>query len=73
MIFKQSSDIASPLASLYYEFYSDYSELKNEIANREDEIQCIVGRDYIEFGKAQQPELWEYADGVDSMAFLTSL
>jgi len=32
-----------------------------------------VGHGHIPFGKAQQPELWDYADGVNTMAFLANL
>jgi hypothetical protein len=33
----------------------------------------MVGRDFIPFGKSQQPELFTYADGVDTMQFLLGL
>nr|MBT4214553.1 acyl-CoA reductase [Bacteroidota bacterium] len=38
-----------------------------------EKIQCVVGHGHIPFGKAQKPALWEYADGVNTMAFLASL
>lgn len=73
MIFKQSSDIASPLATLFYEYYDDYNEIKEHLNQRGEEIQCIVGDDFVPFGKAQKPELWDYADGVDTLSFLNTL
>lgn len=73
ILFKNSEDIASPLATLFYEYYQDYNELLVELSAKENEIQCIVGKGHIDFGKAQLPELWEYADGVDTMKFLTEL
>lgn len=73
LIFKQSDELVSPLATLYYDYYSNYDDLIEELEAKEDQIQCIVGRDQIEFGKAQLPELWEYADGVDTMQFLIGL
>jgi len=33
-------------------------------------IQCVVGKNYLPFGEAQNPTLDQYADGVDTMAFL---
>jgi len=33
----------------------------------------VVGLDYIPFGQAQKPKIDDYADGVDTMKFLTSL
>jgi hypothetical protein len=38
-----------------------------------DKIQAIVGRNYIPFGEAQCPKLTDFADGVDTMEFLTSI
>lgn len=73
MLFKKSTEIASPLATIYYEFYQDYDQLLSDLEVIDDAIQCIVGKDHIAFGKAQSPELWEYADGVDTMKFLTEL
>jgi hypothetical protein len=35
-----------------------------------DSIQCIVSSGGIPFGRAQQPELWDYADGIDTIEFL---
>lgn len=70
LLLKESEDIAAPTASLYFENYNSRDELLEVLSNREDEIQCIVSRDEIPFGKAQQPELWDYADNVDTMAFL---
>jgi hypothetical protein len=47
------------------------------IIERKDEIQCVVSKIdlgvNIPFGKTQQPELWDYADNVDTIAFLLSL
>jgi hypothetical protein len=73
LLFKRSTEIASPLATLFYDYYESEEELKEELGSKEEQIQCIVGKDYIPFGKAQMPELWEYADNVDTMEFLIGL
>ena len=44
----------------------------------QDKIQCIVSEDEtienaLPFGKAQKPELWDYADNVDTLEFLKSV
>jgi hypothetical protein len=41
---------------LHYEVYSDVKEVEKSLAATDD-IQCIVGRGYIPFGKAQKPAL----------------
>ncbi len=55
----------------------NYFEYKNEIALKEqlnnETIQCVIGKGYTPFGKAQQPSLTDYADGIDTMTFLTSI
>jgi hypothetical protein len=35
-----------------------------------DNIQCITGHNFVPFGKAQVPALWDYADGIDTLEFL---
>jgi hypothetical protein len=61
----------SPIAQLHYQFYSDKDKLTANLPL--DQIQCIVGHGHIPFGKAQQPELSDYADGIDTMAFVCTL
>ena len=73
VIFKNAVEIASPLACVFYERYSDQDKLKNELDLRREEIQCIVSSEDIPFGHSQKPELWDYADGVDTLAFLGGL
>lgn len=73
LLFKRSTETASPLATLFYDYYQSEEELRDEIVSKEEQIQCIVGSDYIPFGKAQMPELWEYADNIDTMEFLIGL
>ncbi|NND77836.1 MAG: acyl-CoA reductase [Flavobacteriales bacterium] len=65
--------IVSPLGVLFYQFYRDEQELRKLLEGREEEIQCIISKKDIPFGKAQCPELWDYADGVDTMEFLIGL
>ena len=37
------------------------------------QIQCVAGKGYTSFGKAQSPGLNDYADGVDTMQFLSAI
>ncbi len=62
----------SPVSQLHYAFYQNKHELVEQLQHDET-IQCIVGNDLIPFGKAQAPELSDYADGVDTMVFLSAL
>ncbi len=69
---------ASPMSVIHYEYYSNPEELKNIIETEAEKIQCLVtGSDLFEnrvpFGKTQYPELWDYADGMDTLEFILSL
>jgi hypothetical protein len=68
----ENESIFSPLSQLNYGFYKNQTELESLLNNNED-IQCIVGQKFIPFGKAQEPAIDQFADGVDTMLFLTNL
>jgi hypothetical protein len=61
----------SPISQLHYQYYTDPSEVNKKID--ETKIQCIVGKGFIPFGKAQQPSLTDFPDGVDTLDFLKKL
>lgn len=65
--------IASPVAVLLTERYDDEEALRRSLAERAEEIQCIVSKKDIAFGQAQAPRLQDYADGIDTMHFLSAL
>ncbi|SMO68873.1 acyl-CoA reductase [Solitalea koreensis] len=78
LMISENSSYSSPIASLHYEFYADETELKTRLATDADLIQCVVSKDglfqgSLSFGTAQQPELWDYADGIDTMEFLLKI
>ena len=50
----------------------DPDKLTETLKNNND-LQCIVGKDFIPFGKGQSPSVSEYADGVDTLRFLKNL
>lgn len=62
----------SAVSVLHYRYYSDKKDLLSALTASED-IQCIVAKGFVPFGMAQQPSLSDYADGVDTMAFLSAL
>ena len=77
LILKEDSSYSSPIASLFYEFYDNLSELKTKLETEKEQIQCVVGNqkweNIIQFGETQKPQLWDYADGVDTLEFLQKL
>ena len=61
----------SPISQLHYQFYDSTNEILNKIDK--DKIQCIVGKDHLPFGQAQQPGLTDFPDGIDTLAFLIKI
>lgn len=70
---KKDNAIASPVATLHYQTYKTEDELLDIIKGHSEEIQCIVGHGNVPFGRSQFPELWDHADGVDTVAFLSKI
>ncbi len=77
LIIKEDSSYASPISSVFYEFYDNLEAIKLRLQAENEQIQCIVSNDLIEnsvaFGQTQKPNLWDYADNVDTIKFLITL
>lgn len=73
VLLKESAELHSPLAMLFYHRYENQSEVENYIEMHQESIQVIVGNNYVPFGQAQCPMLSDYADGIDTMKWLESL
>jgi hypothetical protein len=74
---KEDSSYASPISSVFYEYYDNLDTLKKQLKNDADQIQCVVSNNLIEhsipFGKTQKPELWDYADNINTIEFLLEI
>lgn len=72
MLLIEDPAIFSPISQLNYSFYDDPAVLPALLAGTGD-LQCIVGKGYLPFGKAQEPSLTDYADAEDTLEFLSRL
>ncbi len=74
---KEDISHASPISSVFYEYYEDINEIKTRLNQDSEIIQCVVSNGIIEnsvyFGNTQKPNLWDYADNVDTLDFLNNL
>lgn len=74
---KEDSSYASPISSVFYEYYDDIETLKLKLTAESNQIQCIVSNNLVEnsiaFGTTQKPQLWDYADNVDTLSFLLQI
>ncbi|HVZ55310.1 MAG TPA: acyl-CoA reductase [Chitinophagaceae bacterium] len=68
----ESAAVFSPISQLNYAFYAEAGSLQEDLQNLAD-IQCVIGKGGLPFGSAQSPSVDDYADGVDTLAFLKSL
>jgi hypothetical protein len=72
---KEDKSYASPISSVFYEFYDDIAALQIRLQSENEQIQCIVSNKLVEnsinFGQTQQPNLWDYADNIDTISFLS--
>ena len=77
VLLKKDIHYASPIGVIFYEFYKNISDVKNILQQDANQIQAVVSHEnitgVIPFGTTQTPQLWDYADGVDTMRFLVDL
>lgn len=77
LMLKEDESYSSPISSLFYEYYNDLDSLKEKLKNESAKIQCISSNlnipESIPLGATQNPQLWDYADGVDTIGFLLTI
>ncbi|MEO1436549.1 MAG: acyl-CoA reductase [Bacteroidota bacterium] len=79
LMMAEQKDLFSRIACVNFEYYNTSEELDETLNEVKDQIQVIVSQANLENwsslapGQAQQPGLLDYADGVDTMEFLTTL
>lgn len=77
LMIKEDENYASPIATVFYEFYNSEDEIKQKIKTDSEKIQCVVANGFtaneVAFGHTQKPELWDYADDVDTVDFLLKI
>ena len=80
LLVKKDERFTSPLAVLFYSNYADIEAAERLINENTEKIQCVVSAEplkvnsqVVNFGQSQQPKLWDYADGIDTMEFLAKL
>lgn len=77
LMIKEDTSYASPIATVFYEYYESQEQLAQKLTEDSEHIQCIVANGFnnheIAFGQTQKPELWDYADGIDTVEFLLKI
>lgn len=77
LLAKEDTRFTSPLAVVFYEEYTALDTLMATLEENKEKIQCLVTEATISstiptfhLGEGQSPALSDYADGVDTLAFL---
>ena len=70
VLLKEDTGLSSPVSVLNYEYYKSTETVNDNLETGSERIQCIVGPGNIPFGMSQMPELWDYADKIDTVDFL---
>ncbi|MEO5602857.1 MAG: acyl-CoA reductase [Cyclobacteriaceae bacterium] len=76
VLLQESERLVSPISVVYYERYENTGDLSEKLQLASSKIQCIVGKSnpiFVPFGQAQFPQLWDYADNVDTLQFLENI
>ncbi|MFW5851400.1 MAG: acyl-CoA reductase [Bacteroidota bacterium] len=76
MLLKEDEQLHSPLSVVFYETFSDITEITSGLTDIKNELQCVVCSQNLFFkkntfpGTSQQPKVSEYADDIDTINFL---
>lgn len=78
LLVRESKELVSPTAVIYYQVYENEAQMQLILAEHQEKIQCVVSQctwldQAVAPGKAQLPDLDNYADGIDTMEFLAQL
>ena len=79
LILREDESLHSRISCVHYEYYDGRDMLHDKIKKQAEDIQCVTSNTpiadlpVIALGTCQSPGLKDYADRVDTMAFLTRL
>ena len=75
LILTENRALASPIGVLHYQFYDNLTDVEHALQEDVEQLQCVVSNNRelkistVPFGMAQQPSLFDFADGRDSFLF----
>jgi hypothetical protein len=70
VLLRRDPSFTPPIAVVNYEFYSSPDTTEREPEQHKNRLQCVTGHRHLPFGSTQHPELWDYADNIDTIQFL---
>ncbi|OUJ72809.1 acyl-CoA reductase [Hymenobacter crusticola] len=78
LLLTEHAPLVSPISVVHYGTYANEADLTTQLASVAPQTQCVVSDNgwytgSLDFGQAQLPTVGDYADGVDTMAFLAGI
>lgn len=73
LLVKEDKQLHAPISMIYYHTYTTKQEIQRYLEENVLNLQCIVGKGFTPFGEAQCPTLTDYADGIDTMKWLSEV
>ncbi len=78
LLVTEDLNFSSPVSTIHFSYYNKLSDVAKLLEVKSLEIQCVVSvsvsiKNAVTPGFGQQPQLWDYADGIDTMRFLIEL
>ena len=73
VLLKESSLLFSPIAMIHFHRYSTIEEVETILELNKENIQVVIGTNYVPFGNSQKPVLSDFADGINTMQWLEKL
>ncbi|TGE04181.1 acyl-CoA reductase [Hymenobacter fodinae] len=78
LLVTENAQLVSPISVLHYSQYTSEVDLVDQLTDVAAQTQCLVSSGGLypgsfPLGRAQEPGIADYADGVDTMAFLAEL
>ncbi len=78
VLLSEKAVLSSPIGVLHFEYYDDINATIENINNQSSNIQCVVAKEklcehYIGFGETQKPNIFNFADNIDTIKFIIEL
>jgi hypothetical protein len=78
LLVTENPGLVSPISVVYYQTYRTQADAAVWLTERAEQIQVVASAKAwypgsVAFGQTQRPRLTDYADGIDTMAFLSKL
>ncbi len=70
IMLREATSLTPPMAVVNYAFYPPGETPWKTPKSPEGLLQCVTGHGQLPFGTTQRPDLWDYADNIDTILFL---